>query len=346
MSARKRKRSAEGTSARARHVGVLARDTIVAVSTAPGRGAIAVVRLSGTAAERICRRVVSPGRGWPLVPRQATRCAIHACDDRHTPIDDGLVTVFPAPGSYTGETVVERGTRGGAYVPLAVCAALVEAGARAARTGEFTERAVLNGKLDLLRAEAIADLIEARSAAAHRMALRQLSGALSARLGALREAVLELEALLAYEIDFPEEDAGQLPRARVTASSEAVVAQLDALLATVPAAILGREGATVVLAGPPNAGKSSLLNALVGEAPGTTRDAVEVLVDHDPWPLLLVDTAGLRESADPLERLGVEVSERYLGRAHAVIACAESVPGLAATAAAIATRTAAPIVGA
>jgi len=107
MSARKRKRSAEGTSARARHVGVLARDTIVAVSTAPGRGAIAVVRLSGTAAERICRRVVSPGRGWPLVPRQATRCAIHACDDRHTPIDDGLVTVFPAPGSYTGETVVE-----------------------------------------------------------------------------------------------------------------------------------------------------------------------------------------------------------------------------------------------
>jgi len=353
MSARKRKRSAEGTSARARHVGVLARDTIVAVSTAPGRGAIAVVRLSGTAAERICRRVVSPGRGWPLVPRQATRCAIHACDDRHTPIDDGLVTVFPAPGSYTGETVVELGTHGGAYVPLAVCAALVEAGARAARPGEFTERAVLNGKLDLLRAEAIADLIEARSAAAHRMALRQLSGALSARLGALREAVLELEALLAYEIDFPEEDAGQLPRARVTASSEAVVAQLDALLATVPAAILGREGATVVLAGPPNAGKSSLLNALVGEArvivseaPGTTRDAVEVLVDHDPWPLLLVDTAGLQRARIPLERLGVEVSERYLGRAHAVIACAESVPGLAATAAAIATRTAAPIVGA
>jgi tRNA modification GTPase len=248
---------------------------------------------------------------------------------------------------------VELGLHGGDYVPYAVCAAVLEAGARLAVAGEFTAQAVLNGKLDLLRAEAIADLIDARSRASHRTALQHLSGALSARLCSLRDATLELEAMLAYDIDFPEEDDGRLPRERVARACAEAVAQLDTLLATVPAAILGREGATVALAGLPNAGKSSLLNALVGEArvivsdvPGTTRDAVEVLLEHDPWPLRLVDTAGLRECADPLESLGIEVGERYLARAHVVIACAESLSALTHTAAAIAARTRAPLIGA
>jgi tRNA modification GTPase len=333
--------------------GLFSRDTIVAIATAPGRGAIAVVRVSGQDAERICRCVVSPSAGWPLRPRVTTRCRIHASGNPATAIDDGLVTLFAAPHSYTGETVIELGVHGGDYVPQAVCSALLAAGARPATAGEFTARAVLNGKLDLLRAEAIADVIDARSRASHRMAQHNLSGALSARLGALREAVLDLEAMLAYDMDFPDEDDGRLPRERVIEACAAVVSQLDALLATAPAAVLGREGATVVLAGPPNAGKSSLLNALVGEArvivsdaPGTTRDAVEVLLEHDPWPLRLVDTAGLRESANPVELLGIEVSERYLTRAHVVVACAESMMALTDAAAAIRLQTTAPVVGA
>jgi tRNA modification GTPase len=234
-----------------------------------------------------------------------------------------------------------------------VCAALVEAGARTAEPGEFTERAVLNGKLDLIRAEAVADLIESRSRATHRTAIRQLSGALSARLADLRNRLIEIEALLAFDIDFPEEDDGTLPRGRITAAAESLIAQLEALLATIPMAELGREGATVVLAGEPNAGKSSLLNALVGESrvivsamPGTTRDAVEVLLEHDPWPIRLVDTAGLRDSTDPVERLGIEVSERYLARAHVVVACAPSAAALERNVSAIRERTHAPIVGA
>jgi tRNA modification GTPase len=328
-------------------------DTIVAISTAPGLGAIAIVRVSGALTGRTCRRVVSPQNEWPLRAREATRCWIHAVDDTTTVLDEGLVTYFPAPHSYTGEDVVEISTHGGVYVPLAVCAALVEAGARTAEPGEFTERAVLNGKFDLIRAEAVADLIESRSRAAHRTAIRQLSGALSARLAELRNGLIEIEALLAFDIDFPEEDDGHLSRGRVTSAAELLIARLDALLATIPMAELGREGATVVLAGEPNAGKSSLLNALVGEArvivsatPGTTRDAVEVLLDHDPWPIRLVDTAGLRDSDDPVERLGVEVSERYLTRAHVVVACAPSAVALAQTVSAIRDKTHAPIVGA
>ncbi|MBI1808386.1 MAG: tRNA uridine-5-carboxymethylaminomethyl(34) synthesis GTPase MnmE [Gemmatimonadetes bacterium] len=324
-------------------------DTIAAVASAPGRGAIAVVRLSGPDAVAIGERVCVP---WPVAPRVATRRMLREPTTGAT-LDEALVTVFPAPHSYTGETVVEFATHGGSQVPDAVLAALVAAGARPAAPGEFSERAVLNGKLDLVRAEAIADLIDARSRAQHRTALRHLEGALSREFAALREAVLELDALLAYDIDFPEEDAGTLPRERIDASGAALLAGLDALLATVPAALLERDGATIVLAGPPNAGKSSLLNALVGEArvivselPGTTRDAVEVLLEHDPWPLRLVDTAGLRASDDPLERLGIEVSERYLARAHVVVVCAESPDALRAAGATIGARTTAPLVGA
>jgi tRNA modification GTPase len=328
-------------------------DTIAAVATAPGRGAIAIVRISGTSALSICRRVVLPSSGWPVVAREATRCLVHEADDPARALDDALITMFPAPHSYTGETVIELSVHGGAYVPAAVFAALVHAGARPAQPGEFTERAVLNGKLDLLRAEAIADLIDARSRAAHRMALQQLSGALSHRLASLRAGVIEIEALLAYDVDFPGEDDGALPRRRVLAACDSTIAALDTLLATVPAAILGQEGATVVLAGPPNAGKSSLLNALVGESrvivsdtPGTTRDAVDVLLEHDPWPLRIVDTAGLRDGADPVERLGIEVSARWLARAHVVVACAETEESLAAVMAAISSLTAAPVIAA
>jgi tRNA modification GTPase len=312
-------------------------DTIAALATAPGRGALAVVRLSGPDALRIGTRV---GAGSPAgaVARHARRVTLHACDDPGAPIDDALATFFPAPHSATGEDVLELSVHGGRYVSAAVLAALALAGARPALAGEFSERAVRNGKLDLLQAEAVADIIDARSAAMHRTAIRQLSGALSHRLDVLRGALLDVEALIAYEIDFPGEDDGPQPRTRAAAAAGRAIAEIDALMATVPAAMLGREGVTIVLAGAPNAGKSSLLNALIGEGraivsevPGTTRDAIEVLVDAEPWPWRLVDTAGLRASDDAVERLGVEVSERRLATAHVVLVCGEDEASLATT---------------
>jgi tRNA modification GTPase len=318
-------------------------DTIVACATAPGRGAIAIVRLSGDDALAIARRVTTT---VPVTPRVAGLAAIHSLKQQDRLIDHGLVTWFEGPHSYTGEDVVEFAVHGGTLVSTLVVEACVMAGARPALAGEFTERAVLNGKLDLVQAEAVADLIDARSRAAHQAAVQQLDGALSRRLTAMRDALLQVDALLAYDIDFPEEDESAPSRARVLAACDDAIGQVDRLLATLPAAALGRDGALVVLAGPPNAGKSALLNALVGEArvivsaiPGTTRDAVEVLVDDTPFPLRLVDTAGLRESGDTLERLGIEVSERYVAQAHVVLACAEQVASLERMTSVLAART-------
>jgi tRNA modification GTPase len=190
---------------------------------------------------------------------------------------------------------------------------------------------VLNGKLDILQAEAIGDLIDARSQTMQRTALGQLDGGLSRRLLSLRDNLIDLEALIVYDIDFPEEDDGPISRERVEKAAMDIVASLKGLLATAPAGELIREGAIVVIAGRPNVGKSSLFNALLGrsraivtEIPGTTRDALEAVIDSGKWPLRLVDTAGLRETDDRIERLGIEVSERYLADAHVILACAES----------------------
>ncbi len=325
-------------------------DTIVALASAPGRGAIALVRLSGAQAVAIARRLCHP---MPTVPRTAVLATLRDSDERDGDvIDRGLVTWFEGPHSYTGEDMVEFAVHGGSLVSTLLVSACVAAGARPALPGEFTERAVLHGKMDLVRAEAVADVIDARSRAAHRAAVRQLDGALSNRLMALRDALLEVDALIAYDIDFPEEDDGTIPRARVITACDAAIAQVDQLLATLPAAALGREGALVVLAGAPNVGKSSLMNALVGESrvlvsehPGTTRDAVEVLVDDTPYPLRLVDTAGLRDGADVVERLGIEVSERYVAQAHVVLACAEDAAALAVTMATVGALSAGVVVG-
>ncbi len=320
--------------------------TIVALATPPGRAALAVVRMSGPATAAIARRIGVPA---DLTPRRATRVRLHAPDHQAEALDDAVATWYVAPHTPTGEDVLELSLHGGHYVCAQVLAALVTAGAVPALAGEFSERAVRHGKLDLLQAEAVADLIDARSQAMHRAALTQLSGALSRRLLALRDALLEVEALLAYDIDFPEEDDGPQPRARIAAAAQAVLEALDALGATLPMAELGRDGVAVVLAGPPNAGKSSLFNALLGDAraivsevPGTTRDALETLVDERPYPWRLVDTAGLRETDDRLERLGVEVSARWLGRAGVVLVCADDDAALAQAEAAVAAHTSAP----
>jgi tRNA modification GTPase len=253
-------------------------------------------------------------------------------------LDQALVTFFPGPNSFTGDDTVEISTHGGYLVPSSVIAALISSGARQALPGEFTRRAVLNGKLDILQAEAIGDLIDAKSQTMQRAALGQLDGGLSRRLLSLRDSLIDLEALIVYDIDFPEEDDGPISRERVEKAAAEIVASLKALLATAPAGELIREGAIVVIAGQPNVGKSSLFNALLGrsraivtEIPGTTRDALEAVIDSGKWPLRLVDTAGLRETNDRIERLGIEVSERYLAHAHVILACAESPEQLAET---------------
>jgi tRNA modification GTPase len=254
-----------------------------------------------------------------------------------SPVDRGLVTFFPAPGSYTGDDLVEISCHGGLLIPAQVLAALQAAGARVANPGEFTRRAVLNGKLDLVQAEAVIDLIDARSRAQGRGALRQLEGGLSHRLAALRTELVELLALLSYDIDFPEEDSGPVAAETLRSGLDRVRDRVSALIATAPLGERLREGALVVLAGRPNAGKSSLFNALLGtdralvtEIPGTTRDTIEASVDVDGWPLRLADTAGLRESDDRIERLGIEVSRRYLDASDLVLLCVESGRELAA----------------
>jgi tRNA modification GTPase len=322
--------------------------TIAAIATAPGRGALAIVRLSGPDVSAIAERLLRP---FPRVPRYATRARVVDPSDG-TLLDDVVVTRFLAPATFTGEDLLEITTHGGYLAPTSVLAAVIRAGARQAEPGEFTRRAVLNGKLDLLQAEAIGDLVEARSGAAQRLALHQLDGGLSARVLALRQRILQVEALLAYEIDFPEEDDGPIPRERVVLAARAALDDVRRLLATAELGSMIHQGALVVLAGAPNAGKSSLFNALLGEAraivteiPGTTRDAIEAVFDRPHWPLRLVDTAGLRETTDPLEQLGVETSTRYLSRAMLVLACGESMDRIETVTRHVRTYTDAPVLG-
>jgi tRNA modification GTPase len=245
-------------------------------------------------------------------------------------VDEVLAACFPGPRSYTGDDLVEISTHGGLTVPAAALAAFVAAGARPAAPGEFTRRAVLNGKMDLLQAEATADLIDAGAPAQRRRALQQLERGLSSRLTALRQEILDLEALIAYDIDFPEEDEGPVTPARVERAWRVARDRVARLLATAPEGERLREGALLVIAGRPNAGKSSLFNALLGaeraivtEIPGTTRDAIEAHAVIEGFPFRLIDTAGLRASDDRVEKLGIEVSRKYLAAADLVLFCEE-----------------------
>jgi tRNA modification GTPase len=283
--------------------------------------------LSGANAFELAARCLEPFH--PSPPRTVFRARLLHPDSRE-PVDDVLAACFPAPHSYTGDDLVEISTHGGLTVPAAAVAALVEAGARLAQPGEFTRRAVLNGKMDLLQAEATADLIDAGSPAQRRHALYQLERGLSDRLAALRNEILELEALIAYDIDFPEEDEGPVSPDRVRRAWCVVRDRLADLLKTAPEGERLHEGALLVIAGRPNAGKSSLFNALLGteraivtEIPGTTRDAIEAHAVIEGFPFRLVDTAGLRDSDERVERLGIEVSRKYLGAADLILYCEE-----------------------
>ena len=321
-------------------------DTIAAIATPPGRSALAIVRVSGPATQALGALLLDP---WPLTARVPTLCVLRAEDGAI--IDRALVTLFREPASFTGEDVLEISTHGGILIPALALKACLGAGAREALPGEFTRRAVLNGKLDILQAEAIGDLIDARTEALHHTAVLQLDGALSRIILDLRDRVIHLAALISYDIDFPEEDDGPGPRTRVLEASRQTTGLLRKLIESAPAGELVREGAITVIAGRPNAGKSSLFNALIGqtraivtEIPGTTRDAIEALVELEGWPIRLVDTAGLRATADVVERLGVEVSERYLVGAHLVLLCADHTDELDELDRQLTTLTKAPVV--
>ena len=301
-------------------------DTIAAISTGPGAGAIAMVRVSGPEAGEVLLRLAPALEGIPA-PRMARVVDLRDPDDGEV-IDRAVATYYRKPESYTGEDVVELTCHGGVMAPRLVLGACLAAGARQAEAGEFTKRAYLRGKLDLIQAEAVSDLIEARSRAFHRAALRHMERGLSTRITGLRESLVHLESLLVHHIDFPEEDEPPVALDVIAEEAKGVVRELDALLVTAPEGELLREGALTVFAGRPNAGKSSVFNALLGEEraivteePGTTRDALEETVQLGGFPFRLVDTAGLRESEGRVEQLGIEVALRYLKGADIVLFC-------------------------
>ena len=303
-------------------------DVIVALATPPGRSAIALIRVSGAGAHDVAASVLSSFRVNP-VRRARLSTVIEPGSGEQ--LDEAMYVAYRGPGSYTGEDMVEVSTHGGVLVPAEVLAALLAAGGRRAAPGEFTRRALVNGKLDLLQAEAIGDLTAASAPAQRRAALSQLDRGLSRRVAALRETVLELEALCCYEIDFPEEDNGPIPPERVEALINDLSNSIARLLATAPEGERLQAGAICVIAGRPNVGKSSLFNALLGrdraivtEIPGTTRDAIEAPATCEGFPFRLIDTAGLRESDDTVERIGIEVSHRYLSAADVILLCVET----------------------
>jgi tRNA modification GTPase len=297
-------------------------DTIVAVATAGGRGAVGIVRVSGPDLSPLIRTLF----GRVLQPRHASYLPF--TDGAGIAIDHGLAIHFPAPHSYTGEDVLELQAHGGPVVLQLLVARCLEGlpDARLADPGEFTERAFLNDKLDLAQAEAVSDLIEASTEAAARSAGRSLSGQFSAEINALRDRLIDLRMLVEATLDFPEEEIDFLEKANARGRLQAIAAQVDAVLDRAKQGVLLREGITVVLAGQPNVGKSSLLNALAGAElaivtpiAGTTRDKVTSTIQIEGVPVHVIDTAGLRDSTDEVERIGVARSWEEIERADAVL---------------------------
>lgn len=303
-------------------------DTIVAFATPLGHGALAVLRLAGPGAFDVVRALTG-GDSLPEA-RHATLLPLRD-PTSHRLLDSALVTVFPGPDSYTGGDVAEISCHGGFQVPMRVLEACVDAGARAAEPGEFTRRAYLAGKLDLIQAEAVDDLVRGRSPVAHDVAIHQLERGLSLRIAEIREELVGIQAHLVHHIDFPDEDDAPVPMEEIAREAEALAERLRGLLVTAPEGELLREGALCVLAGRPNSGKSSLFNALIGteraivtNTPGTTRDALEAVVSMGGFPFKLVDTAGIREPTEEVEQLGIEVARRYLAGADVVVFCRDT----------------------
>ncbi len=295
-------------------------DTIVAAATPPGRGGVGVVRVSGPRTPEIAATLV----GELPQPRHATLARF--LDKTGEPIDVGLAIFFAGPHSYTGEHVLELQGHGGPVIVEALVERCVELGARRARPGEFTERAFLNDKIDLTQAEAVADLIDAGSREAARAAMRSLQGEFSSMVQGLTDALIDLRTYVEAAIDFPEEEVDFLEHRELHERLATVRGHFDGVAAAAGQGRLLRDGITVVLAGQPNSGKSSLLNRLAGydaaivtDIPGTTRDVLRERIDIDGLPLHVLDTAGLRDSADVVEAEGVRRAQAEMARADRVL---------------------------
>src|SRR5690554_4144392 len=298
----------------------MSRDTIAAIATAQGRGGVGIVRVSGPLAKYIAQQVV----GRELSTRYAQYGAFY--NEQLQAIDEGLAIYFAGPNSFTGEDVLELQGHGGPVVLDMLLQRCVELGARLARPGEFSERAFLNDKLDLAQAEAIADLIEASSEQAARNALRSLQGAFSKRVNALTEQHISLRIYVEAAIDFPEEEIDFLADGHILKLLTEVQSELQEVLREAGQGALLRDGMNVVIAGRPNAGKSSLLNSLAGydaaivtDIEGTTRDTLREHIHLDGMPLHVTDTAGLRSTADQVEKIGVERALQAINEADRIL---------------------------
>jgi tRNA modification GTPase len=299
---------------------ILPGETIAAISTPAGEGAIAVVRITGENAIAVADTIFRGTEKPSELPSHSQRLGEIIRGDRA--IDQVMLSIHRAPSSYTGQDVVEISCHGGILVTAQVLEACLRAGARGARPGEFTERAFLNGKMDLTQAEAVMDLIRARTDLALRSAQEQLEGALGQQIATIRSDLIALLAHLEATIDFPEEGIAPDQGAKLRKRLESIREQMRGLLATADRGRILREGLRVVIYGPTNAGKSSLLNRLLGyeraivsKYPGTTRDTIEEVINLRGIPIRLLDTAGLRESADEIEREGMARTERSLASA-------------------------------
>lgn len=303
----------------------IAQDTIVAQATPPGRGGVGIIRLSGPKALPLAEQLL----GFTPQPRHAHFAAF--LNQQQEQLDEGIALYFPGPHSFTGEDVVEFQAHGGPVILDLLLQELIALGARPARPGEFSERAFLNDKLDLTQAEAIADLIDSASEQAARCALRSLQGAFSERIHELVEALIQLRIHVEAAIDFPEEEIDFLADGKIMAELLAVQARLDAVREEAHQGSLLREGMKVVIAGRPNAGKSSLLNALAGretaivtDIAGTTRDVLREQIHLDGMPLHIIDTAGLRDAPDEVERIGIDRAWNEIRNADRILMMVDS----------------------
>lgn len=306
-------------------------DRIAAIATAPGRGGIGVVRLSGPDLAGLAHILT----GKALQPRRATYASF--LDEQGLVIDQGIALYFPAPHSYTGEDVLELQGHGGPAVLQAVLQRCLDLGARAARPGEFTERAYLNDKLDLAQAESVADLIDATTTQAARSAMRSLQGDFSQAVHALVDGLIRLRMLVEAMLDFPEEEVDAPDLARRNRELAAVRSELERVSGLARQGSLLREGAHIVLVGQPNVGKSSLLNrlsgeevALVSDIPGTTRDVIRQAIQLEGVPLHILDTAGLRESDDVVERMGIARTRSAAEKADLILVLLDARQGMTA----------------
>jgi tRNA modification GTPase len=306
------------------------RDTIVAPATPPGQGAVAIIRLSGPRAREIAQSLWHPANPAPLVPRRLQLGEIRD-PAGGTPVDRALCVLMPAPHSLTGEDVAELHCHGGVYIVRRVVGLAMSAGARYADPGEFSRRAFLNGRVDLTEAEAIADLVAARGESALRQALAHLGGALADRVNSLRAQVIAIRAHLEAEIDFADEDINLPSRAQIAADIARLIGDITRLHDSFARGRIMREGVRAAIVGKPNAGKSSVLNLLLGAdraivtaVPGTTRDVIEDSINVGPYPLVLQDTAGVREGRDEVERIGIERTLIHAAEAGLLIAVFDS----------------------